>query len=144
MALLLVRHAVAKDRHRWDDGDDLRPLTQKGRAQAETLIEQLAGYETHRLLASPSTRCIETVEPLAAARGLEVEIDDRLAEGNGRKAIKLVRDLLDAHAKVALCSHGDVIPEVLDALGVDIRFRCAKGSTWVLDGEDATYLGPLL
>ncbi|MEY2591429.1 MAG: hypothetical protein QOJ67_3413, partial [Acidimicrobiaceae bacterium] len=51
-----------------------------------------------------------------------------------------------------LCTHGDIIPEVLRALardGVKLldEFRWAKGSTWVLDGPDgqiteARYLPP--
>ncbi|MBA3653189.1 MAG: hypothetical protein H0W70_03230 [Actinobacteria bacterium] len=80
--------------------------------------------------------------PLAIARGGTVAIDERLGEGNGRLATELVRDLLATGADVALCSHGDVIPEVLEALGF-APHRCAKGSTWILDGTAATYLPPL-
>lgn len=142
MTLLLVRHAVAKARHRWDDDDDLRPLNKRGRDQAALLVEHLGSFTFSRVLSSPATRCVDTVSPLAAARGLKVEAEDALAEGTGRGAVALVERLLDEGANVALCSHGDVIPEVLDALRIDWD-RCAKGSTWVLQSRaKATYLPP--
>ncbi len=141
VTILFVRHAVAKARHRWDDDDELRPLTSRGRAQAEALVDLLANYGITRVLSSPSVRCIETVEPLAAARALSVEVEDALAEGHGKRAAEYVRAMLDAGADVALCSHGDVIPDVVEALGFDCRW-CAKGSVWVLDGRGATYVPP--
>jgi broad specificity phosphatase PhoE len=141
VTVLLVRHAVAKARHRWEDDDDLRPLTTRGREQAQRLVQQVGAYPMARVLSSPSVRCIETVAPLAEALGVGVDVETVLAEGNGRRAVKLVRDLLAEKVNVALCSHGDVIPEVLDALGWRAD-RCAKGSTWVLDGKRATYLPP--
>src|SRR5438309_650244 len=108
---------MAKARHRWDDDDDLRPLTHRGRTQAEQLVEQLAAYEVARVFSSPSVRCVDTVAPLAESHGLEVVMDPRLAEGNGHRAVQLVGEMLAADEDVALCSHGDVIPEVLEALG---------------------------
>ena len=142
VTVLFVRHAVAKDRHQWDDDDELRPLIKRGHDQAAALVDQLHDYAIDRVLSSPSVRCVDTVVPLAAARGLEVGIEDALAEGNGRKAVKLVDRLLEDGADVALCSHGDVIPDVLHAFG--LRWdKCAKASTWVLRSRsDATYLSP--
>jgi hypothetical protein len=65
--------------------------------------------------------------------------------------VELVRSLHDSH--VALCTHGDVIPEILVALADEDRLdlgsapRQAKGSTWVLGSRNgrfvkATYLPP--
>jgi hypothetical protein len=76
------------------------------------------------------------VQPLAQDLGLKVEPSDALAEGAGPDALALVRSLHDSH--VALCTHGDVIPEILVALADEDRLdlgsapRQAKGSTWVL------------
>jgi 8-oxo-dGTP diphosphatase len=42
VSVLLVRHAKAGDREKWEAPDDLRPLTAKGEAQA--LVDVLAGY----------------------------------------------------------------------------------------------------
>jgi len=50
------------------------------------------------------------VAPLAAELGLAVESCPALVEGQGAKALKLVRSLVDD--KVALRTHGGVIPDV--------------------------------
>ena len=87
MAVLLVRHAEAGDRHHWDGPDEQRPLSQEGRAQAEALPETLAEFGVARVLSSPYLRCTQTVEPLAAALRLPVEPSDDLAEGAGSVAL---------------------------------------------------------
>jgi hypothetical protein len=99
VSVLLVRHAKAGDREKWDAPDDLRPLTAKGEAQAEALVDLLAGYDIDRVLSSPYLRCTQTVAPLASARGLAVEPCDDLAEGEGRAGIALTRSL--PHAEPA-------------------------------------------
>lgn len=150
MAVLLVRHAKAGDRDRWEAPDHLRPLTTKGQGQAEGLVNTLAGFQIARILSSPYRRCTQTVDPLAAARGLPVEPSDDLAEGAGDAAIHLVHKLLgDAahtvlctHGYVVLCTHGDVVEEVLDDLGVDRASWTKKGATWVLEPGRATPLAP--
>ena len=140
MSVLLVRHAKAGDRDRWEAPDDLRPLTPKGEAQAEALVDLLAGYEIDRVLSSPYLRCTQTVAPLAAARGLAVEPSDDLAEGEGRAGIALTRRLRIEPGYAVLCTHGDVVEEVLDALGVARSSFTRKGATWVLEEAGARYI----
>jgi 8-oxo-(d)GTP phosphatase len=137
VSVLLVRHAKAGDRDNWEAPDDQRPLTPKGEAQAEALVDVLAGYEIDRVLSSPYLRCTQTVAPLAAARGLAVEPSDDLAEGEGRAGITLARRLLAEPGYTVLCSHGDVVEEVLDALGVERHSFTRKGATWVLEEAGA-------
>jgi 8-oxo-dGTP diphosphatase len=141
VTVYLIRHAVAKDRSRWDDDDSLRPLTTRGGRQADGLVEALGGHSVSRVLSSPAVRCIDTVFPLADERGFDVEVEKALFEGNGQSAVELVRQFLADGEDVALCSHGDVIPEVVEALGYRCD-RCAKGSTWIIDPKRATYLPP--
>ena len=62
-----------------------------------------------RVVSSPYVRCVETVEPLAAALGLPVEQDDRLAEGAGSGR---ARAAARRTASLA-CTHGDVVDDVL-------------------------------
>ncbi|HEY0408694.1 MAG TPA: phosphoglycerate mutase family protein [Candidatus Dormibacteraeota bacterium] len=131
--ILLIRHAKAGSRERWQGDDRLRPLTRSGRRQAEALVEQLRDEPIERILSSPYLRCIQTVEPLAAARGLRVEPADDLAEGAG---IGPLRRLLTELGNAALCTHGDVIQEAVEWLhhrGLAVDGGLAKGSTWVLD-----------
>ena len=44
-ALLVVRHAHAGDREKWEGPDERRPLTKKGRRQAAGLVDLLAGFD---------------------------------------------------------------------------------------------------
>jgi 8-oxo-dGTP diphosphatase len=142
--LLLVRHAVALARRKWDSPDEGRPLTKRGERQADALASRLAEYPVTEVLSSPSVRCVDTVGPLAKARGLSVEISDALAEGSTIDGLELVRRLTGQTA--ALCSHGDVIPYVLEALvaqdGIDLGEQpaSAKGSTWVLEDDGTRFV----
>lgn len=139
--LYVVRHADAGTRGRDDGPDELRPLSERGRRQAAGLVAQLADVGITRLVASPFLRCVQTLEPLGERLGVTVEVDGRLAEGTGfAGALAVADELRDAPA--AICSHGDVIPDVLEALlrrGLKVKDepRWQKASTWILtrDGD---------
>lgn len=139
MPVIVVRHAHAVARTEWDGDEEKRELSARGREQARLLPGLLAGLGPDRILSSPSARCVDTVRPLSEALGVPVELDERLAEGRGRVAVELARSL--AGADVVLCSHGDVIPEILAAVatedGVDLgpAPRVEKGSVWLLEGD---------
>ena len=141
MTISLVRHAQAGSRKSADGDDRARRLTHEGRHQAADIVGSLVEFGAVRVLSSPYRRCIETVAPLAAALGLFVEIDDRLAEGPSGGAVDLVRAIARStpDVDVVLCSHGDIIPGVLDVViredGVDLGAdpRCQKGSVWMLE-----------
>jgi 8-oxo-dGTP diphosphatase len=141
VAVFLVRHARALSRSGWEGDDSRRPLSKRGREQARLLVEPLLETKPLRLLSSPYLRCLETVGPLASAAGLGVEAESRLAEGYGRRALELVRSLSEAGEHAVLCSHGDVIPDVLAGLaledGVDLGSsrRVEKASVWALEGD---------
>lgn len=139
--VLLVRHAAA-GRRRPGAQDHLRPLSERGRRQADALVGLLAPYRPARIVSSPSLRCVETVLPLAAHLGLAVEESAELAEGRGAAAAALV-DGAGPDVTV-LCSHGDVVPELLWVLAPAAAGEpgCAKGSTWVVEGGEARYLPP--
>lgn len=55
-------------------------LDDRGRAQAEALIERFQGVRLGAVYSSPLERCVETIEPLAAARRLAVERREALVE----------------------------------------------------------------
>jgi 8-oxo-dGTP diphosphatase len=121
----LVRHARAGHRESWEGDDDrLRPLDERGQRQAEALVPQLAEREFSRILSSPYVRCVQSVEPLAAARGLDVEAVDALAEGAGEPAALELLHGLDVPA--AVCVHGDLAGALL---GENLK----KGATAVLE-----------
>ncbi len=151
MAVLLVRHARAGNRRRWQGDDRDRPLTERGWRQAQRLAGLLKSFDPERILSSPYARCVQTVEPLAVQLGLPVEPADELAEGRGIEAALLLRSL--AGQAVVTCTHGDVVHEVLGALGslagltLPTSTASPKGSTWVFDTRNgsftsASYLPP--
>jgi len=147
----VVRHAKAGSRSAWSGPDDHRPLSKPGRRQAAALADVLPLANEARVASSPSLRCVETVEPLARQLGVEVERSPGLAEGMGfRAALELALELAEVGG--VLCSHGDVIGDLLDHVerrGIDlgVELGLEKGSAWALrvDGADiveARYLPP--
>jgi 8-oxo-dGTP diphosphatase len=150
----LVRHAHAGDRATWRGDDSDRPLSDKGWRQARALPTVIRPPEPlRRVLSSPALRCVQTVEPLAQAYSLRVEIDEALREGaDPRDSLALLEREM-ARGPVTGCTHGDVVPGVLDLLrSAGVRFEgpltWPKASTWVLEGADgggvvrARYLPP--
>jgi len=105
---VLLRHASAGDRDGWPGTDRSRPLDRRGQTQAAALVEILRPLGVRRVVSSPYVRCIETVQPLAAALDVPVEPDDRLAEGAGPGALELVFE-----PGVVCCTHGDIAEAVL-------------------------------
>jgi probable phosphoglycerate mutase len=82
MQLLLVRHALPL---RSEPGPALLgradpDLSDEGRAQVERLPDALSRFPITRVVSSPQRRAVQTAEPVAAVRGLDIEIDDRFAE----------------------------------------------------------------
>jgi 8-oxo-dGTP diphosphatase len=127
MTLLLIRHASAGDRDDWV-GDDLpRPLDARGRDQASRLPDLLGDYEIARVLSSPAVRCLQTVEPLARSRGLDIEVREELSEEQqGEAGAELVRSFVGG--QTALCVHGGLSDTIA---GVSQK----KGEVLVLDDE---------
>jgi 8-oxo-dGTP diphosphatase len=141
MPLYLVRHAKAGSRSGWLGPDEARPLSKSGREQAQGIKRSLAEWPVTRILSSPYVRCVETVEPLATKLGLPVEAVHVLAEGYAAHAVLELMVALPDHA--VLCSHGDLIPAVIEALArrgmvVDGEPDWRKGATWIIerDGDE--------
>ena len=153
MKLYVVRHANAGSRSAWEGRDHDRPLTRRGYKQAAAIADQLADVDILRLVSSPTVRCLQSLAPLGARLQLKVEEDDRLLEGaSGAEALSLADELRDTGSAAVVCSHGDVILEMLRVWNAgSTRFKdplvWPKGSTWVLtwDGErwaKARYIAP--
>ena len=138
--IYFIRHAAALERRLWHHVDHQRPLNEHGYGQAEKLFRRLRAARIERVISSPALRCTDTVWPLAKALGLAIVKHDALFEGaSARAALALMRRTRARRA--AMCTHGDVMEDVLDELvrcGVhlDGGMRLAKGAYWVLDLGD--------
>ncbi len=139
MHIHLVRHAHAGQRGP-GTRDIYRPLSDQGGREADGLVALLP--ETGPVISSPATRCVQTVEPLARVRGVEVIEHPDLWEGTRTSDTWALLTTSAVDGLVA-CSHGDVIPELIDHLaasGAALHGRgCEKGSIWTieLDGDRA-------
>jgi phosphohistidine phosphatase SixA len=142
MTIYLVRHASAGSRGSHAD-DTARPLDERGHQQASAIRESLGAAPIDAIYSSRALRCVETVEPLAAAVGLDVQRHPSLFEGSpAHQTLTLIQATIEDLKNAVFCSHGDVIPDVLDLLvhgGLDLGKGggCAKGSVWTLHTDGA-------
>jgi 8-oxo-dGTP diphosphatase len=145
-SLVLVRHARAGDRANWDGPDDLRPLDDRGRRQAQRLADVLPVFGPTEVLSVRRTRCEQTVAPLAERLGLDVGPAAELGEEEFAAAPEAGMTVVDRLLRrtggpgvTVVCSQGGAIPSVLENLGVKVDGRdhppSAKGSVWVLGGR---------
>ncbi len=139
--IVLVRHAKAGKRNAWPGEDALRPLDESGKEQAARLSTLLACFAPERILAADRVRCVSTMEPLAAALGLEVQIDPAFSDDAYAESPTATQTALLALAKPGqvsvVCSQGDTIPGLIDRLGPGIRSSdTRKGAWWVLNLVD--------
>jgi phosphohistidine phosphatase len=115
--VFLVRHAEAKP----GEPDELRPLTDAGRAVARALGRRLAGEEPTAVVASPLLRARETAQAIARAAGLDPEPDERLAPG--ATADTLQEAVADRGATVVAVGHQPDCSEIVRALtGREVAF----------------------
>jgi len=151
MLAYLVRHVVAEHRRSWSEPDDLRPLSPSGRTQARRLLGQRDWSGVASVRSSPAVRCVDTVRPLADTLRLPLVEEPLLAEASDPTRLLALIASFD-EGDIVLCTHGDVIPELLKLVehrGADLprQLQWRKGSTWVLEREGdkvvrATYTPP--
>jgi 8-oxo-(d)GTP phosphatase len=139
--ILLVRHGHAGSKAAWDGDDDVRPLNERGHAEAAALVDVVEPFAPTRIVSSPTLRCIQTVEPLASRVAVPIETSDRLVPEARKRAPAFLRDIAagQADGPVVVCTHGEVIEVVQTGFpakrisGAKTATVRAKGSTWVLE-----------
>ena len=138
--MLLLRHASAGERLSSPGVDRFRRLDEDGRITARQLAWSLADREITQILSSPLARCVETVVPISAARGLVVETHWELEPESDLDDLMTL--LVDVPETTLVCTHREVFEKLL---GWDAP--CEKGAIWVLErnGRElvpALYLEP--
>ena len=123
----ILRHADAGDPYAWQGDDVDRPLSKKGRRQAERLGTYLAsiGYVPDVFITSPKVRARETAELVADALGTTVAIDDRLAIGFGIGELGAILSAAGMPSRPVIVGHDPEFSALLSDLcgGVDIPMR---------------------
>jgi phosphohistidine phosphatase len=82
--VFIVRHAEAAP----GNPDELRPLTDVGRATAHALGDRLAAERVGAVLSSPLLRARETAAAIGRGVGVEPEPDERLAPGASAESVR--------------------------------------------------------
>ena len=81
MEIVLVRHALPVRVDASPDGGPADPgLSEVGRAQAERVVQALAGDDVTALYTSPKLRARETAAPLERALGMTADVAEGIAE----------------------------------------------------------------
>ncbi|MBL1076963.1 MSMEG_4193 family putative phosphomutase [Nocardia sp. 2] len=123
MTVILLRHGVstsntARTLAGRSAGVD---LTDRGRDQAQSLVQRLGSLPIEHIVCSPLLRCQRTVAPLADKLGLETEPDERLLEVDygdwtGRALAELVSEplwkVVQRHASAAVFPAGEGLAQV--------------------------------
>jgi 8-oxo-(d)GTP phosphatase len=116
-ALLLVRHGKAIGRGAWKGPDASRPLSERGVAQAASLVDALTAWAPKRIVSSPAVRCVTTVAPLSAATGIEVKREPGISQDAWESGKAEVRRVVGKRVRsgksAVICGHGPVFPEII-------------------------------
>ena len=137
MTVILLRHgrSTSNTAHVLAGRSEGVELDDKGRLQATELVDRVAELPIRAVVCSPMLRCRSTVEPLAAALGIEVSIDDRLAEVDygewtGRKIGDLVKEplwgVVQAHPSAAVFPGGEGLAQVQTRAVAAVRDHDAR------------------
>lgn len=130
-ALIVVRHGKAVPPENWDGPDSTRPLLHRGLDQVASIAPAIAAFRPVKLISSTAARCQATLAPLAALTGLSVTttraISQDAFESDAAKVGKVVQKRLAKKVSAVLCSHGPVLPEIVEII--------ATGAGSPLDGE---------
>ncbi len=131
--MLLLRHASAGDRIASPSLDRARRLDRSGREDARRLPQALAAHVLDRIVTSPHARCVQTVQPLAEARNLEIERRDELATDVSKSEVLAL--LAGISGSALACTHREVIELLFDG-----EVTCDKGGTWLLERRHRRWL----
>jgi 8-oxo-dGTP pyrophosphatase MutT (NUDIX family)/phosphohistidine phosphatase SixA len=139
--LIILRHTKSLERGDWDEADSLRTLDEIGFDQAQLLIKHLAPFAIDELYTSDYTRCVQTVTPLAHARGLSItavpSLNEESFELDPEKAISFANALKQDEKNILICSHNPVIPSMLRGiLNTKLKnkdlIKLEPGDAWIV------------
>lgn len=101
MTVILLRHgrSTSNTAHTLAGRSEGVDLDDRGREQAQALVDRIGELPIRAIVRSPLLRCERTVEPLAAALGLQPIVEERISEVDygawtGRKIGELVKEPL--------------------------------------------------
>lgn len=118
-ALVVLRHGKAMPPEQWDGPDHTRPLLHRGIEQSISVARGIAAYGPEKLVSSTAARCLSTIAPTAAVTGLDVKASTTLSQdaydAGATKIDAAVAKRVARRQSLVLCSHGPVIPQIIEA-----------------------------
>ncbi|WP_084337385.1 NUDIX hydrolase [Actinomadura oligospora] len=136
--VIVIRHGSAGEKRHWHEPDELRPLDQRGRAEARALADVLPTFGSARVASSATARCVATVLPCARRTRTDVTTDPAFTVGETAPDRALDRLLeLSTDGPLIVCTHGEIVSELVN--GLCRRFgekppedpSLRKGAFWV-------------
>lgn len=127
MLLHLLRHAHAGDAGSWSGPDAARPLSEKGRQQAERLGAYLAdiGFRPDAIITSPKLRAAQTAEIVAGHLGVIVTQDERLTGPLDLEALEALLARAEHADRPVIVGHdpdfSDLLADLCDGANVPMR-----------------------
>jgi 8-oxo-dGTP diphosphatase len=93
-------------------------------------VESLAAWAPTKLISSSSIRCLQTIDPYAIRSKRKVVDTDNISQhrftGPSQEITELIDRRLHKKKNAIICSHGPVIPvlldEIIDATGTEPTF----------------------
>ncbi|MCU1637710.1 MAG: mismatch repair protein MutT [Microbacteriaceae bacterium] len=120
-AIIALRHGKAMPGGSWDGPDSTRPLEQIGTVQVRGSARAIAAYRPTKLISSTAVRCMASMEPVAALTGLDITATAAISQDAHEAGVAEVRRIVAKRVArretAVLCSHGPVLPDILDEVG---------------------------
>lgn len=117
-AIIALRHGKAVNAGSWDGPDATRPLLTRGTEQSVSIAPAVAAFAPERIVSSSAARCVATVNPLSDVTGIPVRetplISQDAYESGEADIASVVAKRLRKQQTTVLCSHGPVLPEIVE------------------------------
>jgi len=148
--LIILRHTKALERGDWDEPDSQRTLDEVGFDQAQLLIKHLEPFAIDEVYTSDFTRCVQTVTPLAHARGLSIttvpSLNEEIFDEDPTRAVSFANALKQDEKNILICSHNPVIPTMLRGiLNTKLKnkdlIKLEPGDAWIIHRVNGEIVG---
>ncbi|WP_217181986.1 NUDIX domain-containing protein [Streptomyces sp. AC495_CC817] len=120
--VIALRHAKALPRSEWEGDDAARPLTDRGRRQAKSIVGPLRAFGVRRIVTSDAVRCVETVAPLAKSLKRTPVKTAKISQDSWEDGSADLRAVIGKRVRAGkpavLCSHGPVLPSLLSEIAL--------------------------
>lgn len=120
--IIALRHAKALARSEWEGPDAARPLTDRGREQAASIVGPLRAFGVRKIVTSDAVRCVQTVKPLAKVLDRKPVTTEKISQDAWEDGDDDLRSVIGRRVRsgkpAVLCSHGPVLPGILSEIAL--------------------------